>query len=535
MALNERDIAKRTPDAVELRPEPARLRFRLENLPCADSHLIRILFNCSVQVLDNAIERRAFAETFLSTKTTVTADDLIAHFQPALRIAASRITPTQTAQHWIDANSNDALVQALRQAADPIEFDSGLKLLPPFDLVVESDTLHRERLDHIQREATERRAAGQLQHVQHSTELLKQFQSLRQAAPDLSASAILQRLSSTDRGDMFEALLLATPDTKPAPLWAVAGPDLLRIDTTTNPPKCDRIPLASEPFRSVQPDHLDGRPILLMGARTKVILYDTQNLSEKNFEDNLLTTQLGFNRALIHNNKIWASHAEAGIRAWNLSGEVHARIVPAQLPQPTFHRPASRPGSSSQSLASTAQTLSVAGARNLIPVDSTRLLFTVGNRLIALDASTLDLTPLAPDIQADVTALLPTPDQILVIYDNGTLLALDRQTLEVITTQHRPARTTAAELLPWLNETRLLLAHDDGCIDCIGLEDSLTTEYRSAYRDIRALAASATIVAAITADRTRIVLWHAWDGTKPYAEIHVSALTRHRVTDVCFS
>jgi hypothetical protein len=535
MPLSDREIARRTADAVEIRTEPLRLRFRLIDLPCADAHLIRILFNCTVQALDKPIERGAFAETFLSTRASVTADDLVEHFHPALKLAASRITPTASAEQWLNETTKDQLLQAIRQAADPLEFDSGLKLLPPFDVVVESDSLHRERMEQMQRKVAERRAAGQLEHVQRSADLLKQFQTLQASAPQLSAGAILERLSASDRGDMLEALLAAAPGQKSATLWAVAGQDLLRIDLTKNPVKADRIPLGTAPFRSVQADQLDGKNILLLGSRSHVMLYETDNPTHRTFEDPTINSPLGFNRALVHNARIWATHGEAGVRAWDADGKLKISIATASLPAPTFQRPSSRMSSSPQTIASIGgQGAPTTGPRNLAVVDDSRLLFSIGNRIATIDSRAGDIAPLPLDVPADVLAILPDRDRILIVYENGTLSALDRQSLDLLSQQHRPARLNAADLLPWMGETRVLLAHEDGSIDCIGLEDSITTEYRSPYRDIRALAATSTTIAAITADRSRIALWHSWDGTKPYAEIHASALTRHRAADLCF-
>ncbi len=536
MPLTDREIARRNSDAVEIRNEPLRLRFRLPDLPCANAHFIRILFNCTVKVLEKPIERRAFAETFLSTRPSVTADDLIEHFQPALKLAVSRITPTAIAEQWLDEISKDQLLQALRQAADPLEFDSGLKLLPPFDVVVESDSLHREHIEQMQRKVAERRAAGQLEHVQRSAELLKQFQILRTSAPELSAGAILQHLSANDRGDMLQALLASTPQTRSATLWAVAGQDLLHVDTTRNPIKADRIPLGIAPFRSVQVDQLDNRPILLLGSRDHVIIFDPQTRTQIAcaFAESP-PSQRGFNRALIHNNQLWATHGEAGIRAWHPDGTLQFSLALSALPTPTFQRPSSRATTTHQTIASIGgQTAPTSGPRNLAVVDHARLLFSIGNRIVRIDPRTTDLAPLPLDVQSDVLAILPDRNHVLIIYENGTLQTLDRKTLNLVAEQHRPARLNAADLLPWMAESRLLLAHQDGCIDCIGLDDPITSEFRSPYGDVRALAATSTTVAAITADRTRIVFWHAWDGTKPHAEIHVAALTRHRAADLAF-
>jgi hypothetical protein len=46
---------------------------------------------------------------------------------------------------------------------------------------------------------------------------------------------------------------------------------------------------------------------------------------------------------------------------------------------------------------------------------------------------------------------------------------------------------------------------------------------------------SAEVVAAVSADRQRVILWNSWDGRKPAAEVFLAGLARHRVADVAFA
>src|SRR5207248_8553184 len=133
----------------------------------------------SVQVLDKEIEKQAFAETFLSRGAVATVEDLVEYFKPALMVAAEKTVAPQPAERWLGEESRPTLLEALRKAAQPLECDARLKLLPPFELFAESESLARERMEQMQRRLTERRASDQLQHVQRATELLKQFQALR--------------------------------------------------------------------------------------------------------------------------------------------------------------------------------------------------------------------------------------------------------------------------------------------------------------------------------------------------------------------
>jgi hypothetical protein len=81
----------------------------------------------------------------------------------------------------------------------------------------------------------------------------------------------------------------------------------------------------------------------------------------------------------------------------------------------------------------------------------------------------------------------------------------------------------------------MLLVDTDGAIDCVGFDDPLITQYVSQHRGLRLVAASQQLVAAISSDRQRIILWNSWDGRAPCAEVHVTGIARHRVADVEFA
>ncbi len=534
MSLSEREVGRRAGEKIEIRAEPVRLHFRFDELPCAAGHLLTIRFTCSAG--PGKLDRAAgVCRGFPGDAPSATADDLVEYFAPAMRTALAQATEARTADEWLDAKLRDELVEALRQASGPREFDAGLKLLAPFELVAESPSLERERSN---RQSARRPSGGRRdswRSVQRSAELLRQFQELREAAPELPAGAVLQRLSAADRGDIFEALMVARPEASgTTTLWAVAGQDLLQIDLRQAPPKIERTSVGTVPFRSVQLAELDGRPVLLLGSRSQVMLHELETAGQRTFEDPAIDSPLGFNRAILHGNRIWATHGQAGVRAWDLDGKLQISISAEQLPIPSYQGERSRAGSSSQTIASAARGGVLAGAHNLMAIDSSRLLLSVGNRLVAVDAESGALAPLKLELSAEVLAILRDRKRLVVVNDNGTIQVLDERTLEPMHEQRRSARLVAAALLPWMGENRLLLVNEDGCIDCIGFEDSLVSEYRSGYRDIRAICASATTIAAIVADRTRVILWHASAGNKPYAEVHASALARHRVADLAF-
>ncbi|HEV8608022.1 MAG TPA: hypothetical protein VGQ99_21985 [Tepidisphaeraceae bacterium] len=514
MPLQDSEFARRDAGRLELRKSPMRLRWIMEKLVSGDGHELRAEFCCSLKVLPEPAEQQMLAEVFLNDGNSIWAEAVIAHFQPALRAAIAQVCGVRPAVQSVGTNVHD-LTEALRTAAQRVAFSCGLELLPPFDLDVQSPSLEHQRLEAMQRSLAEQRAAGQMEHFQRATDLLKQFESIRQAAPQLSPGEVLRQLGPADQGTMLQTLLLAAAREKTSEsVWAVAGPNLLRVDPRSSPPKTQMIPLSTTlgPLRSVQRSGIEKR--LLVGARSGLFDLDPTQPSPDAYTDQSVVSQLGFNQALIWNNQLWASHTEAGIVAWKIG-------------QPDRPVLAMRPVN-----------LLGTGAKNLAILDDSRLLFSGGNRLMLLQREDSAQDPkitakaAGPDVRAEIIAVLPDAARVIVVLKDGNVQTRDRGSLEVISQERRCGAVSSAALLPWLGSTRLLLGTEEGPVLCVGLEDELVTQYVSPYAGMKALSAAADVVVALSADRQRLVLWNTWSGRQPAADLFVTALVKHRAADV---
>ena len=360
----------------------------------------------------------------------------------------------------------------------------------------------------MQRKLAERRAAGQVEHVQRAAEMLKQFQALRDATPGLSPGQILDRVNPADRGNMLETLLLATSSAAEHELWAVAGPTLVRINPRVEPPTTQLIPLPTHlgPLRSVQPTDINGRNRLLIGAQTGVFLFDPVAKDQMvEYAGAQVTSPLGFNSVVQINDIIFATHAEAGLVAWRTEENKPAFAIRPQDEQ----RPA-----------------------NVAELDDHRVIYSAGGNVFIADSEGKVL-PVSSGGDA-VMFIAVEGDHVLIVRATGLVEQLDRASFTRVDATQRAGDICSAALLPWLGSTRLLLATEDGPVQCIGTDDPLVTQYASPHRGLRAVAAAADAVAGVSGDRQRLVLWKSWDGRKPFAEIHLAGIARHRVADVCF-
>jgi len=513
--MTERELARRDGGGrLQLRPAPLRVRWELADLVSSDGHRLRCAFGCGVRAVDRPADRRMLEEALLDGRDAVTAEAVFAHFTPALRAAADRAIAARPGEGWLDAAAGRELGDVIKRAGDAVAFACGVELLAPVDVDLHSPTLERQRLETMERQLAERRAAGQVEHFQRAASLLREFEQLRQAAPTLSAGRLLERVNAADRGSMLEALLMASGERDAAArVYAVAGNHLVTIDPPGGASAMKTIELPADvgPFRSVRPDAVSDPPRrLLIGARTGFVLVHNGADAGAVYRDDATTSPLGFNAIVRWSDSAGyvGTHGEAGVVWWDVDGTASPR---ARFP--------------------------IAGPRNLTRLDATTLAFSAGPELYVMGTE----TPPQPHAlagggsAASIVGIEQSDRWLYVVREDGTVQVLDRITRELARSEKRCGRVTAVAALPWLGDVRLLLATDDGPVCCIGGDDPLVTQYVSPHRGLKAIAAGGGHVAGVTGDRQRIVLWHAWDGRKPAAEIHVGAATRHRVADVCFA
>ncbi len=513
MPLLSSQIARQENGRITLRDDPLQVTWHFDDLVAADGHLLQCDFSCSVRALPQPAEQKMLAEVFLTHSPVLTADHLVQHFHTALRNAATAVCRNAPAAQCIESDRT-TILDALKAEANRLAFSSGLELLHPFNLQIRCPTLEQQRIERVNRALAEERAAGQIEHFQHAAELFKQFQTIQQSAPQLSPGQVLAQIGPADQAMLLQTLLLASAKEKTThAAWAVAGMCLLRADPTNNPvtTSLTTLPDRVGPLRSVQPAH----PKLLLGGRSGVMLLDPASPSDPlACLDPSSASPLGFSRALLWHDEIWACHSDAGIVAWNL----------AQPNQPLFTL---RP-----------QNLGLPSPRNLQFLDDSRLLFSSGPKLVALRRNPpgqdppVFAQPIEPPAPADIVAILLHRDQLTLVLNDGRCQLRHPDSLQLLREQRPCATASAATLLPWLGHARILLSPNDGPLFCVSWDDDLVTQYQNPYRQCRELAAAHDLIVALSGDRQRVLLWQPWNGRQLLADLYVPSLTRHRAADV---
>ncbi|HEY8665543.1 MAG TPA: hypothetical protein VIL86_02705, partial [Tepidisphaeraceae bacterium] len=470
MTLLDNEIARREAGEggrLRLRATPLRVRWNFDELVTSDGHRLQCTFTCSVRALDVPTELRMLEETFFDGRSTVTAEDAEAHFSTAMKAAAERVARTRNVGELLDGSAREAIVAAVRDAGKAVAFSCGLELLPPFHLELQSPSFQRQQLAASERKLTEQRDATQLEHLQRCAELLKQFQAIGRHAPELTPGKVLDRVAPKDQGMMLQSLLLAAAKERPvraeAALFAVAGPYLIRMgDAAADPQSPLLIPLPPTlgPLRSVQAAEVDGAGRLLVGAQTGVMLVNPLDAQAvQSYADPEITSAMGFSRAVVSGGEIWACHADGGIVAWDLQ-------------QPAAPRLAMRGGQLPASA-------SGKGPRNLQVLDDKRMAFSIGTAAFAMGRDGR-IEQLGGDSPAEVVAIVPDEEHVIIVREDGELMRYLRSSLELVQRVRRSGKVNAAAALPWLGSRRLLLATEEGPIYCVGFDDPLLTQYNSA-------------------------------------------------------
>jgi hypothetical protein len=509
--LRDLEFARRTETGIEIRPAPMRFKWDFTELTTADGHVARGSFTCSVRALPDTNELKMLDEALLGSRPAAMLNDVTSHFAEAIVSAARKHAEQMDARKLLGDSGIQALAAAIVEAANAVAFGCGIEILQPAQVELECPTLQRQRFEEMDRRAAQRRAADQVDQLRRSAELLKQFEAVRATAPELSPGQILSRMSATDQADVFRAMILASSQrSAQSRLWAAAGNSLIKIAGESPIPELLAVPDHLGPLRSVRPDNFGG---LLLGCQTGVMRMNVDSPNSAiEYRDPVVAIRLGFNAAVIVGDRLWASHGEAGLVGWMID-----------KPEKPFV--ALRPA---------AAKIRGFSPRNLTPLDGQRILFSSGGQLIA-GSNDGEITPLGQPAEADVIGILAQPHRILTAHSDGQVCTWSRDDFKIDCRQRRTGRIAAAAVLPWLGDARLLLATEDGPVICIGPDDELVTQYTSVYPGLRIIAAATNAVAAVTADRQRLLLWRPWDGKKPVCDLFLYGLARHRIADIAFA
>lgn len=500
MELPPDELARRDANQVHWQDQPIRARWNLSDLVSSDSHIFNGQFECTLRVGTHAADRRIFAEMFLRESPSAMRAQVIAFLEPTLKQAIKEMIAARNADECL-ASPKAESIAPLQKALAAAGFACGVEILPPFELQLSSQSFE-------QLQKRSQASARHLHDLKHARELLSEFQSMQEATPDLPAGKLLDKISPPDRGLALQSLLLASAEeSQPKLLWGVAGSFLLKIDPRQTLPSIESIELQNEfgPFRSIQLIHSGEKMIQLLGAQRGIVWIENGDLKTMiGYRAPDSESVLGFNSVVNDGENLWATHGELGLLQWKTK----------------------EPGTAPAVFAET-------DARHLQLLEKSRVLYASGNGWIVRNAGG-EVTMFTGESSSPIVGIVARLRTLIAVHEDGVFDVIDRDTGRPIESFSRSGSYNAVGAMPWMGDVRLLLATEAGPMDCVGIDDPLVTQFLSPYRGLRMVSATTDLVAAVSPDRQRIIIWKSWDDQRPVGEIAVTRLVKHRVTDVCF-
>jgi hypothetical protein len=505
MDLRKNELARRDAAQLTYATDARRAVWTFAGLATVDGHRLDGAWSFSIAVPADVHDRRMVAEVLMHDRDVLLTSDATRHFEPALMRAAQAHFAAITVADALSEPAADRVTAVFAKACQTIAFACGLEILPPFTVQLTSPTLAAAKARADERARAEVDAADRAAHLRRATELSNAIATSTSISP-----GFLETIAPADRAAALGATLAVTAGRAgpAAPLYAVAGATLLRIDLTKTgaaPTTTSRAAAADiGALRCVQMIGL--RQIAIGGQRgVELVDRDSPDRTSTAYVDDQSTSPLGFNAVarLAARDELWATHSQNGAVCWRLG----------------------------DSTAPLARHAAFVGAGGLVALGDDALAFFAGTRVYVATAEGVGVVLDAGD---DVVAIIPDGGRVHVLCEAGTWTVMETGTWRVADRRPTGGRITAATGMRWLGGTRMLLARREGSIDCLGVDDTVATRYASRHVGPRAVAASATHVAALTADRQRVLVWSAIDGRDPIAEVNVAALTGHRAAGIAF-
>lgn len=507
------ELARRLADgSILLRSTPVTIRVALDPADTADGHAVLAEATLTVAVSPTPADRQLLAEELLSAgRDRLGIDDLVRAVTPVLAEAFAHEVAARTADAVLAPGARTDLARALAAAVDRWAFRVGLVVLPPATVAVSSPSVEAQR-EH------ERRA----REVERLAELTARFARIRGEHPDVPPAALLQQVAPDDRGAILQAALRAGTTHPAAGVLAVSGEAVVELLAHPDPAGSDPDALrpalrihptagaALGPLRSVARAD-DG--LLAVGARDGVMLLDPAADDDGTSARTFPTAAAGaggrgFSRVIVEPSagRVLACHGELGVIAWSLATRHELHRWPAEGEVLDLIR--LRDGHV------------VVGERR-----AARLLVAEAqHKLTSFDA---DLVALATDEDAPAVACH-------AILADGSIVTFGPATPTRVVRRPAPGVVTAAA--GWRSPIgfRLLRSTGAAALEAIGLDDPVTLHYAAgAHAGCRMVGGAGATLAAVSADRQRVIVWNAWQTARAAGEANLTAATGHRIAGLC--
>lgn len=491
-------LATRRDGDVLIADEPTHVEITWPDLPTSDGESLAIRWSASMCCVDSDADRTLLAERYLNgTASTLAAGRVSKDLALAIAPALTKAAAAMAADTVLDSQ-RDNIAQLIEREARRAAFAVGLAILPPYRMMVTCPS--RERAARLA-EAGDRLAAVARHDDTRAASLAELTQTIATASDNpLLAQRAIASIRLGDPLDLLRATAIVDPSwssTSPR-LWIAAGTQVAVVDVTR--PAISTAQTRSPgdalgPVRSVSPARVDDSDVLLVGARDGVYVVSVEEpirtLHTLRFDTG---SEFGFNAAcfLPVERTVVASHSQAGIVAWSLE----------------------RP--------ETPSVVAIGRARSVIAVGEDRAAILVDGKLTSY-ARGFEPEPMSGETREIESAM------------NGRRRRLREEPSDGSDGRYSPAVAAEDEIEVGgvARVVRPLAAGGLEMIDVAG--GGMRLPIGPGNLAARWVIARPGFVAAVSVDRTRVLLIDLARPEAVHAELNIVTALGSRVADVCFA
>ncbi len=516
-------------DVLFVRVTPVEVACEETGILSRDQFACRADVRLRIAVIPERSEMLSFQQQVLGSHRVVQAKRIAQYLQPTIRTGLAKYAAKADAADVVSAQDAASATSALTQALQGPCFAAGLVLDGAPSVRFESNTL-RQVQDNQQKAAVreaEHEAAQQLkaateraqaEHLDHLTVLLERLTQLATSSPDVELPELIRTFAEHERGELYQALF-ASQQAARRTQWIVvaAGDELLFFDANSPGEPTRRLKVTGDagPIRSVQAvSGANSQTHLLLGASTGVYRWpiDATSPDLTLLIENAPDVQGGFNATAMAGDRVFASHSELGLYAWDLAQSTSAKALFESM---------------------TREAKAVRGVRFF----DGNLYCAIDDRVICWPADENGDQPrhIYTGSTTTIASLCPTDEGLLAGNSNGDILYWKKGQ------DTRPERlhagvNRAAESV-WMASTngvrRIVYTDTSLHVHAQVLGDSFSCRYEAGGQTLRRVELAPDMLVATNDLRDRLICWTPGDPTHPIASIGVSRLTGRSVQDVC--
>lgn len=499
-----------------------RLDYRFTGLTSRDGYDVAASIEAPVQVVAERSELAAFCQHVVGSSGEVTVENLKRYCEESLRAAAATFAKAGNISDLLSPEAWKPFDAVAAEHFKPVGFSSGLALAGDVRITIESSDyaraaeaqrtqkLREQRIE-AQRRLSEMASESRQAHLSDLAVTLDKLREMAERSEGTSLVDLVRSMDPSQRGGLYQAMLTQQHTTqKTEAILLVVGEELIWMHPAASQIPARRLSLSSEigPLRSVRLARWEGRPVILVGARSGVHLLQTEQDPRQTYAFTVeRELRGGVNAACIVGEHLYATHSEVGLIRWPLRRPEHFELLLTDV---------------------------LDGAKSVRDAqadDAGRIWLAADRRVIGMTPGT-DQPPIILQAPATITALIVADGCVFAGLEAGQILQWPTAHPELMERVRPPCGgpVESIEHLDGGGIPRLLVADRRPYLDLLVLGDSSSTHYM-AGQALRWGLAAADLMAAVSDRRDQLILWRTESPADPVATVHIGQLTGRSIQD----